>query len=182
MANDIKEEIRKRYLKNLITEVVTIALFEQDQQQAQQMLPPPPAANAPATAQEMQQLGAPAPDNQVPPVQPPPQMTAEQITLDMLIERLNIVRGGKSFTDPEVYGQMTSYFKSMPPAEKDSVYRFLLQVAKIVTSNTQEQTGQQDQSAPQPEVQNSAAPTPPPAPQGAPTAPTAPPIQAQQAL
>lgn len=179
MKNDLREELRKRHLTNLITEAVVIALYEQEQ--AQQFAPPPPAAGAPPSPEETNQLTQDNPQNTIPSVPPVPGATAEQITLDMLIERINIIRGGKSFTDPEVYGQMTSYFKTMPIQERDVVHRFLLQVAKIVTSNTQEQTGQPD-VPPAPESQNS-VPTPPPAP--APVAPptaappvAAPPIQA----
>ncbi len=159
MENDIlKEELRKRNLTHMITEAIVIALYEQDQQQLQ---PPPPAVGAPATPQEQQQASTPAVEQQVPSVPDATQTNAEQITIDTLIERLNIVRGGKSFTDPEVYGQMTTYFKTMGLQERDIVYKFLLQISKIVTSNTQEQTQvadstQQQQAAPQ------AQPVPPP--------------------
>jgi len=176
MKNDLREELRKRHLTNLITEAVVIALYEQEQ--AQQFAPPPPAAGAPPSPQETEQLTQDNPQNEIPGVPPVPGATAEQITLDMLIERINIIRGGKSFTDPEVYGQMTSYFKMMPVQEKDAVNKFLIQVAKIVTSNTQEQTGQTDAAPPAPEPQNSAPAPQPPAPQPVAPAPAAPPVVA----
>jgi hypothetical protein len=52
--------------------------------------------------------------------------------LDVLIDRLNVIRGGKSFADPEVYGQLTSSFKAMSDADKAVIDRFLQTIGKIV--------------------------------------------------
>jgi len=49
-----------------------------------------------------------------------------------MIERLNIIRGGKSFSDPEVYGQLTTYFKGLNDADKAAIDRFLQSINKIV--------------------------------------------------
>lgn len=174
MIKDIKEELRQRHLKNLITEAVVLALYEQDQMQIPAI---PPAAGAPPTAAETQpQI---PPDAQVPPqaTAPQQQLVAEQITLDLLIERLNIIRGGKSFTDPEVYGQMTSFIKSLSEQEKQTVYKFLMQTSKVVTSNAQQTYGeeQQQQQEPNPQASTTQAPPPPPAPPAQQAAPAAPP-------
>lgn len=185
MEKDIlQEELRKRHLNHLITEAVILALYEQDQMQ--QIPQSPPAANAPPTPQEVQQMGTPPVEQQVPPVAPPPQVLAEQITMDMLIERLNIIRGGKSFTDPEVYGQMTTYFKSMPSQDREVIYKYLLQVSKIATSNTSEQTGEVEQQTPayaQPEVQSTPPqPVPQPVQVQSPAPQQTAPIQAQPVI
>jgi hypothetical protein len=49
-----------------------------------------------------------------------------------MIERMNIIRGGRSFADPEVYGQLTSYFKGLNETDKAVIDRFLQDVNKIV--------------------------------------------------
>ena len=168
MIKDLKEELRLRHLKNLITEAVVLSLYEQDQMQ----LPAsPPGAAAPPTAAEM--VPPVTPENQAPPQAQVPsqqgqQITADQITLDLLVERLNIIRGGKSFTDPEVYGQMTSFVKTLADQEKQAVYKFLMQTSKVVTSNAQQPYSDQQQPAPE------AAPPQPTATQQQQVAPPAP--------
>jgi hypothetical protein len=52
--------------------------------------------------------------------------------VDSMIERMNIIRGGRSFADPEVYGQLTSYFKGLNEADKAIIDRFLQDINKIV--------------------------------------------------
>ncbi len=72
----------------------------------------------------------------------------QPLTVDSLIDRLNVIRGGKSFSDPEVYGQLTSLFKSMSAEDQSSIDRILMDIGKSVM-NTQEgqpgQTGNQAQ-------------------------------------
>lgn len=90
-------------------------------------VPPSPTPPAPAT-----NASAVAPP--VDPNAPPPAggEGAKPFDLDALIDRLNVIRGGKSFADPEVYGQLTSHFKSMSESDKSIVDRFLQSIGKIV--------------------------------------------------
>jgi len=132
---------RKLYLSALLTEAVRI-VKEAEAPPAQTPpgppVPPSPVPPAPAT-------NAPAP---TPPADPnaPPEGTGDQpkpFDLDAMIDRLNVIRGGKSFADPEVYGQLTSYFKSTSEADKAVIDRFLQSIGKIViqVDTTQQGTG-----------------------------------------
>jgi hypothetical protein len=163
----LKNELRKRHLTHLITESVILALYEQEQMQIQ---PPPPAVNAPASPQEM--APQPTPENLPPPAAEPPQATQATVTLDTIIERLNVIRGGKSFTDPEVYGLLTTYFKNMNDDNKQTVLKFLQEVSKIVTHNAPEQ--QEVPSGQEPNVPPQSAPVQPPITPQAQTAPATP--------
>src|SRR5512135_3437200 len=97
-----KEETqRKKYLTYLLTEAVSML----KEQAPPVSAAPPPMPTPPATVTGAPQTGA---EN---PAGAPGE--AKPFTVDEMIERLNVVRSGKSFSDPEVYGQLTSYFKSM---------------------------------------------------------------------
>lgn len=158
----LNTERRKRFLENLISEAVINVL-------AEQQAPPvaPPVAQAPA-----------------PPAAPPPAAPAavpadpaqpQAFTVDDMIERLNVVRGGRSFTDPEVYGQMVSWFKTLDDAQKDQLNNFLVELGKIVIDVSQEEPGNQPN---QPQQSNTMPPAPPPpaAPAGGGVPPPAPAI------
>lgn len=128
----LREEIRKFKLENLIKEAVTLALFEQ-QPAPQSPAPAPAAPPPPVTGQNMAPSQPPqAPEEQMPPAGTSPPGT--ELTLDNMIERLNIIRGGKSFTDPEIYGQLTSYFKTLSPETKQTIDQFLQSVSKIMVN------------------------------------------------
>ena len=66
-------------------------------------------------------------------------MTAsgEPINIDVVIDRFNIIRGGKSFSDPEVYGQLTTLFNAMSEPEKVSIEGFLTKTGEITTGPEQ---------------------------------------------
>jgi hypothetical protein len=81
--------------------------------------------------------------------QTPMSVTGEPLTIDSVINRLNVIRGGKSFADPEVYGQLTTMFKTMPDQDKITLDRILADVGKTVINVPQDQ-GQQEP----PEAQN----------------------------
>lgn len=148
-------------LENLIKEAVTLALYEQDQAMA-----PPPDPNGGA-------VPPPAPvtpdaQNQ-PPAQPPVDGENGQqpaMTIDSMIERLNVIRGGKSFTDPEVYGQIVTYFKKITPEQSQVIDQYLADISKIMVNV---RTGNQDPAPEQAGQQGT-----PPAPGGAPQAPISP--------
>lgn len=56
-----------------------------------------------------------------------------QITLDMVVEKLNSIRSGRSFKDENIAGQMQQYFNDLNDNEKLAFYAFLKGVAQIVT-------------------------------------------------
>jgi len=123
-----KTEIRTLKLENLIREAVTLALFEQDQTPAASpgAVPPPAPPGPPEQNQPPQpQQTPPSPDQQG--NQPP-------MTIDTMIERLNVIRGGKSFTDPEVYGQIVTYFKKMTPDQNQVIDQYLQDISKIMVN------------------------------------------------
>jgi len=111
---------RKFYLEFLLREAVRI-LREQDPAGLGSAVPPSPVPPAPAT-------------NATPPTGP--QATdgsqLKPFDVDQMIERLNIIRGGRSFADPEVYGQLTTYFKGLNDADKAAIDRFLQSINRIV--------------------------------------------------
>lgn len=124
--------VRQFKLENLIKEAVTLALYEQKLHEADpnMMAPPAPQPNA----------GPVPPAPQTPPAEqaapPPPQTPQAQqpLTVDSMIERLNVIRGGRSFTDPEIYGQLTTFFKRLSPEQTQSIDQFLQDLSKIVVN------------------------------------------------
>jgi hypothetical protein len=119
------------------------------------------------------------PPTQTPPIQQPPVENQQQppagqtslagpdgkpITVDSMIDRLNVIRGGRSFKDPEVYGDLTRFFKRLPDAEKSQLDAILMEVGKIVinaqgdvSAGSQPSQGQQ-QPAPPAQMQQPAPP------------------------
>lgn len=140
---------KKPKIENLLKEMVTLALFEQIQQnqmpqQSAQLSPAPVPGPTPPPPPVSSQANAPSPEEQTPQNQPYPQ---EELTLDSMIEKLNIIRGGKSFTDPEIYGHLTTYFKTLTPEAKATLDSFLKGVSGIMTNARQEgmdSSGSQD--------------------------------------
>ena len=83
----------------------------------------------------------------------------EPITLDDIIEKLNIIRSGRSTKDDDVKSELENYILQFSEEDKSSLLAFLDGLGRILTSedeNAQAQTG-----AP-------AAPGTPPAPAAAP--------------
>lgn len=150
----LQTERRQRFLKNLIEEAVINVLAEQDAMGA----PPPPAPAPPPAAPDPNQ--APPPDDQ--------QQDAGEFTVDDMIERLNVIRGGRSFTDPEVYGQLVTYFKGLAADQKQALLNFLVELGKIVINvNDQDKPANKEAQQSQPP----APPSAPPAAQGSPAPP-----------
>jgi hypothetical protein len=114
-------ERRQRHLTKLIQEAVLNVIAEQ----AQQLVPPPPAPQPNQTVPE--------PTLQDPAQQAQPNQGAE-LSVDSLIERLNVIRGGKSFTDPQVYEAMTNFYNGLNPQDKESLDRNLTEIGKVVIS------------------------------------------------
>jgi hypothetical protein len=143
----LQEEQRKNYLQSLINEAVKQILSEQEAA----------PAGIPAPA-------APPADVSAPPSPEAPAGQPKEFTVDDMIERLNVIRGGRSFTDPEVYGQLVTFFKKQTEEQKTSIEQFLVEIGKIVINVN-------DQEAP-PETSAAPPPTPPPATEAPPVPPT----------
>lgn len=157
--------IREFRLQNLIKETITLALYEQKMlkendpnmvqppQQNAGPVPPP----APAAPQDQQQP---------PPGQDPNAQQGQQpLTVDSMIERLNVIRGGRSFTDPEIYGQFVSYFKKLTPEQLQTIDQYLQDISKIVV-NVEQQGEQQQQQPGAPPPQNNGGQQAPISPNG----------------
>lgn len=130
---------RKLYLEAVLREAIRV-VKEANQQQ------PAPAAASPVPPSPVPPAGATNMDATTPPQQPPQATPGvpSALDLDSLIDRLNVIRGGKSFADPEVYGQLTTYFKNTSEADKTIIDNFLQNIGKIVI---QVDTTQQSDSA-----------------------------------
>lgn len=156
----LEQERRNRFISNLIKEAILNVLVEQQPQQQQQ--PPPQAASsvpqnvAPASTETNH--GETSADVSLTGPEP------TEFTVDTMVDKLNVVRGGKSFSDPEVYGKLTTFFNGLSDEQKTSLDYMLTELNKVVTETNQPQQNQQQQPA-----DNSSAnqPTPPAAPQGA---------------
>ena len=152
----LQETQRKNYLQSLINEAVTQILSEQEAGAAPVGMPTPAAPPADVSAPPSPEAPAPA--------QP------KEFTVDDMIERLNVIRGGRSFTDPEVYGQLVTFFKKQSEEQKTQIQQFLIEIGKIVINVNEQET---------PEIEASSAPPATPSAQAevapAPTAPAAPP-------
>ena len=79
--------------------------------------------------------------------QPTPQqkMPAEEIphtiTLDSIVNKLNIIRSGKSLKrDDLVQGELTDYFNKLEDAEKKSLYAFLKSIGAIMGGSVEGET------------------------------------------
>jgi hypothetical protein len=95
----------------------------------------------------------------------------DPLTIENMIERFNVIRAGKSFDDPEVFGQLTTLYKAMEDDQKQKLDTLLWNIGKIV-QNVSDKPAPEAPPAPAPE----AAPAAPPAPEAVP--PAAPPAAA----
>ena len=152
------EEQRKKYISGLINEAIVQILSEQE------------AAAAP--------MGMPAPATPPADVSAPPSPEApaagqpNEFTVDDMIERLNVIRGGRSFTDPEVYGQLVTFFKKQNDDQKTQIQQFLIEIGKIVINVNEQETPPGSEASPVPPATPAAQPAVPPTP----TAPAAAPV------
>ena len=140
---EIHKERRSRHLQNLIEESIINVLAEQDAtQQAAAMTAetPPPVATPENQAQSMVQG-----------------TVQQQFTVDNMIDELNAIRGGKSFSDPEIYGKLVTFFKNLGDEQRSTLDTLLSQIAELVTGIDDVAQQQQQQ-----QTQNAGAQPPPP--------------------
>jgi hypothetical protein len=147
---ELQEERRTRALQSLIQEAIVNVLAEQQMMQAPAANPVPPAT--------------PGPDPATNPIDPdvtaPPQQEEEvQFTVDGMVDKLNILRGGRSFTDPEVFGRLTTFFNNLTDEQRTSTNWLLTELGKVVIDASEEQVDPQQQQQQQSQPQQ---PPPPP--------------------
>jgi hypothetical protein len=152
----LTEERRERYIEKLIEEAIINVLAEQE-------IPPSPVPPSPVP---------PAPETNA--IDPASEMPDEEFTVDRMVDKLNVVRGGKSFTDPEVYGRLVTFFNSLTVEERDGIDRFLTELGGVVIDAAEEEV--EPQETPPAAPQRQAQPPAPTAqaPQSAPVAPSRP--------
>ena len=156
----LEEERRKRTLSHLIKEAVINIVAEQQMDQQQQDFQAPPQSAVPP---------APAP---VAPEQP---QEPEAATVEGMTEKLNVIRGGRSFSEPEVFGQLTTFWKTLTPEQQELFDNQLNEIGKIVTLAEPEEASQPDpaqQATPPPPPGNAPAPGTPPGGGAPPITPT----------
>lgn len=120
-----------------------LELYEQQQQPPAQVAPPIPSPVPTAT----QPQGATPSGQDV--IQQPAQTPAEQlpeISLEMLIDKLNIIRGGKSFSDPVLAGKLNQAFNQLSDTEKAGADKVLGVFAQVIQEDSQQSGGQQQQA------------------------------------
>jgi hypothetical protein len=84
---------------------------------------------------------APAPDAPVAPAAAAasPDQSAEPITVDDIIEKLNIVRSGRSTKDADVKRELEEYVAQFSEEEKQALVAFLEGLGQILTSGVDSQ-------------------------------------------
>jgi len=140
---------RARFIALHLAEGVSLVLEQEGVQPPPQQQAPtqqPPAA--PPVDSGIQEPAAPGTPSEI-----PMGTDGKPLSVDGLIERLNVIRGGKSFSDPEVYGQLTTLFKQITNEEKVSIDRVLTSIGKVVINAPE---GQQTPVAEEPQAQPTA--------------------------
>lgn len=159
---EIRSDRRKRAKEVLIRESVIFAIQEillEQEEQAQVAQEQTPVPNAPANQQQVT----------------PPQEPQQTTSVDTVIEKLNMIRGGASFKEPVVYEQLVGWYVNLSDEQKAELNNQLDAVMGIVTVEQAMQAQQQPAQQPQPAPQ--AQPTQPqqqvmqPQGQGAPLSP-----------
>lgn len=63
----------------------------------------------------------------------PEDLQKGNITIEMIVEKLNSIRSGRSFKDQNILAQMSTYFDDLNDNEKLALYAFLKGISQIVT-------------------------------------------------
>ncbi len=171
---ELRKERRERYLSSLIKEAVVNVLAEQDLEQQPQMSSAPPQSRPSPQTNTMDT------DVQQPPEPQQQQQEEEEFTVEAMVDKLNILRGSRSFTDPEVFGRLTTFFNNLTDEQKNSVDWLLTELGRVaidaseeqVDPNAQQQQQQQQQSASQQPPPSQGAPQPSAPQAAAPVTPT----------
>lgn len=153
MKNELLTERRARFLENLLQEAIVNILAEQDAA---------PAPEAPAPAPSAAAEPAPAPPASALPPTPPAEAGTpekkEELTVDDMIERLNVIRGGRSFKDNDVYAKLVLFFGKLTEEQKTALQSQLIDIGQAVINVPEEQSATPAASAPAPEAPAPEAP------------------------
>ena len=135
MKKEIIEERRTRFLENLLQEAIVNILAEQ----AAPEPPATPAAPPPATP------AAPPPATTAPETQEETNVEDEntEFTIEEMIERLNVIRGGKSFKDNDVYTKLVVLFSKLSDQQKNDLRQMLIAIGQAVINVPEDNSEQQ---------------------------------------
>lgn len=126
-------EEAKYFLEN-VSKNVQLRLFrEMAPDGAPQATPPPPSAppqqsSAPSTMSVSKVASGEAGSSAN-----PEDLQKGNITIEMIVEKLNSIRSGRSFKDQNILAQMSTYFDDLNDNEKLALYAFLKGISQIVT-------------------------------------------------
>lgn len=139
--------------------IIALSLFNaasllKEQAEAAAAMPPDPPAAEPTADAPSDEQGKP-------------------ITIDSVIDRMNIIRSGLSFEDPEVYGKLTTLFKQMTPEDKMKLNKQLTDIGAIVQNIPAEKQAGEQSGEVAPSAPPAAEAVPPPAAAPPPPAPAA---------
>lgn len=168
----LQRQRRNRAIEHLVKESIINILAEQEMDLS--AAPPGPTTGAPQNQAAPQT----APETPAAPPAQPDQTVPKQYTVDDMIRELNAIRSGRSFTDPEIYGRLVTFFKGLGEEQRASLDDLLTKIAELVTSvedagaqaqqsspsgqaQTQPPAEAPPQSAPMPGAQGAAAPSAP---------------------
>lgn len=158
---DLEKERRERHLRQLIKESIVNVLVEMAMEQGQPGSAVPPVSPGPAPETNRTDTD----------VQNSPNTTVEneEFDVDDMVDKLNLLRGSRSFKDPEVYGRLNTYFNNLTGEQKNVLNWLLTELSKIVSYSS----SQNSQGAPQQQqIQGGGAQMPPGGSPGAPGGPT----------
>ncbi len=111
--------------------------------------PPQPSNNAPMPQQQPQGEQTLSTDNAQQPNQTP-------ATIDALIEKINIIRAGKSFGEPSIYKAISDMYDGIEEQKKMTVQEIVKKIADTLTqasANLTNETGERNQDPMIPPVQ-----------------------------
>lgn len=123
LRTEFQKELSRRSKEVLIKEAIIAIVAEQAIEQQQQLQQAAPVAPA----------NPPVSPDAPPPGEPAPADGTSEVTVDMVIDKLNVIRGGSSFSDPEVYGQLTTFWNSIPQDQRATLDGQLNSIGKIVS-------------------------------------------------
>lgn len=151
--------LQRRLLEKTLTEAVKLFM------EAGEMPPAPAPTPEPAPVD----TGTPPPAQPPVPDQVPPEQDKEKpLDVDTLIGQLNSVRGGRSFSDPDVYKQLTAYYATIQPEDRVILDRILKGITDVVTAPAPQQPEQPPGGEIPPSSSGTPQPVPPTAPPAAP--------------
>jgi len=112
-------------MKTIRTEKELISFLRGMREQTETAAPADPAPAPPPPATD--------------PAAPPAEAPAQPITVDDIIERLNIVRSGRSTKDGDVKRELDEYITQFSEEEKTALVAFLEGLGQILTSGVDSQ-------------------------------------------